>query len=77
MYTRIVLIDTDALVVKVIASLLEKDFDMAEAFEYKDVIYTVVFLLAVFFMGKVAEALKMPSVVGEIITGMILGNVLW
>ena len=46
---------------------------MAEAFNYNDVIFTVLFLIAVFALGKVAECLKMPSIVGEIIAGMLLG----
>ena len=40
---------------------------------FKDILYTLVFFVAVFFMGKVSARVGMPSLVGEIFTGIILG----
>ena len=48
-------------------NLLEHDFD------FNTLILTVVFLTLVFFTSKLFELIRIPSLVGEIIIGALLG----
>lgn len=44
-----------------------------DAFTFDDVYYTLVFMVALWIAGKAVVRVGMPALVGEIITGMILG----
>jgi len=40
---------------------------------FKDILYTLIFFMAIFFAGKVCGRIGMPALVGHIVTGVILG----
>lgn len=42
-------------------------------FSFLDIYFLFIFLVAVWVVGKISIWLKMPSIVGEIVTGLILG----
>lgn len=40
---------------------------------YEDLFESILFLVAIYVSGQIANVLKMPSLVGEIVCGIILG----
>ena len=44
-----------------------------DGFSFEELYYSLVFLSAVFFAGKLAAWVRMPPLVGEIMAGVLLG----
>ena len=51
----------------------EHHSDFGVHIEYEDLYDTIVFFTAIYISGQVAAYVKMPSLVGEIICGILLG----
>lgn len=47
--------------------------DFGVHIEYEDLYNTVIFFVAIYLSGRIAAFVKMPSLVGEIICGILLG----